>query len=137
MGDCRHPLHHDPVSVPVPPRSGLVDTWVRPEGSLFAMQIHFRREGYRPGTNGESGGSVGVVSTPRAILERHGALVLRPGEAVTLPGSRIRSTVYRWGYLLVPNDVLQNADDVALLNRALGPTGLELVAPGPLPGAGG
>jgi hypothetical protein len=101
------------------------------------MQIHFRREGYRPGTNGASGGSVGVVSVPRAILERHGALVLRPGEAVTLPGSRIRSTVYRWGYLIVPNDVLQNADDVALLNRALGPTGLELVPPGPIPGAGG
>jgi hypothetical protein len=101
------------------------------------MQIHFRREGYRPGTSGESGGSVGTVSIPRAMLERHGARVLRPGEVVTLPGSRIRSTVYRWGYLLVPNDVLQNADDVTLLNRALSRTGLELVAPGPLPGAGG
>ncbi len=100
------------------------------------MQIHFRREGYRPGTDREAGGSVGVVSIPRAMLERHGARVLRPGEVVTLPGSRIRSTVYRWGYLLVPNDVLQNADDVALMNRALGPTGLELVAPGPIPGAG-
>jgi Subtilase family len=101
------------------------------------MQIHFRREGYRPGTNGESGGSVGVVSIPRAVLERHGARMLRPGEVVTLPGSRIRSTAYRWGYLLVPNDVLQNTDDVALLNRALRPSGLELVAPGPIPGAGG
>lgn len=101
------------------------------------MQIRFRREGYRPGTNGESGGSVGVVSIPRAVLERHGARVLRPGEVVTLPGSRIRSTAYRWGYLLVPNDVLQNTDDVRLLNRALSPSGLELVAPGPIPGAGG
>jgi hypothetical protein len=100
------------------------------------MQIHFRTGAYRPGTDGESGGSVGVVSIPPATLERHGARVLRPGEVVTLPGSRIRSTVYRWGYLLVPNDVVQNADDLTLLNRALGPTGLELVAPGPIPGAG-
>jgi hypothetical protein len=104
---------------------------------FFAMQIHFRREGYRPGTDGEPRGAVGVVSIPRAVLERHGARVLRPGEVVTLPGSRIRPTAYRWGYLLVPNDVLQNADDVALLNRALSPTGMELVAPGPIPGTDG
>jgi hypothetical protein len=81
------------------------------------VQIHFRHDGYRAHTADERHDTFGVLSIPRSLLERHGGRMLRPGEVVTLPGTRLRSTAYRWGFLLVPDDVLQDAGIVAVVNR--------------------
>lgn len=64
-----------------------------------------------------------------ALLERHGARVLRASEAVTRPGARApETTVYRHGTLLVPEDLLQQGA-AGQLNEILQPLGLAVVPP--------
>ena len=73
----------------------------------------------------------GLLGLPAALLERHGARVLRPGHAAVVDGyPRPRPTVYRANTLLVPGDLLQDDDFIASLNEVLGLTGVRLVPPG-------
>jgi hypothetical protein len=87
------------------------------------------RNGRGPGPDGDS--AAGLISFPAALLQRHGARVLDPGEAAATPGSPTpRSTVYRARTLLVPGDLL-NDDDLAPINQVLAGVGLKLVVPRP------
>ncbi|HEY2672812.1 MAG TPA: S8 family serine peptidase [Rugosimonospora sp.] len=72
-----------------------------------------------------------VPSIPDSVLDRHGARVLRPAEAVRLAGGPApASTVYRSGVLLVPQDLL-TGERAALdgFNEALAGAGFTLMAP--------
>jgi subtilisin family serine protease len=69
---------------------------------------------------------------PDSVLQRHGARILRPAEAVRLPGAPPpRPTVYRYGTLLIPQDLL-HSNAVPMFNEALAEIGLTLVRPQPL-----
>jgi hypothetical protein len=64
------------------------------------------------------------------LLDRHGANLLKPSEAVAASGwPAPRATVYRSGVLLIPNDILQNKETLAAIQRVLGRAGLEAVLP--------
>ena len=72
----------------------------------------------------------GLISLPAEVLQRHGARVLSPDTAVSVPGfAPPRSTVYRARTLLVPVN-LQHADKVAAFNQVLAGVGMKL-QPGP------
>jgi hypothetical protein len=72
----------------------------------------------------------GLISLPAEVLQRHGARVLSPDTAVSVPGfAPPRSTVYRARTLLVPAN-LQHADKVAAFNQVLAGVGMKL-QPGP------
>ena len=98
----------------------------------------------------------GVVAVAQSTLERHGGRVLKPSEVVAVPGTTVRPTVYRWAFLLVPDDILQDrahlrghgeeldevyggdhhreCGAVHRLNDALVTAGMELEPPPPLDG---
>jgi hypothetical protein len=93
-----------------------------------------------PGETGSSGADAGVASAiayvPPASRQRHGARLLDPSDAPTIPGSRRRgwgrtpsSTVYRARTLLIPADLLRDDAVVAAINTALAPVGMGIVLP--------
>jgi subtilisin family serine protease len=71
----------------------------------------------------------GLAALPDSLLLRHGALVLNPATAVSIPGwPAPRSTVYRARTLLVPGQALEGPR-VDVINRVLAQVGMRLVAP--------
>ena len=73
---------------------------------------------------------------PAASRRRHGARLLDPSDAPTIPGSHERgwgrtpsSTVYRSRTLLIPADLLRDGAVVAAINAALAPVGMSIVLP--------
>jgi hypothetical protein len=84
------------------------------------------------GRHDDDGAAAGLISVPLALLQRHGARVLDPGEAATIPGYRTpRPTVYRARTLLVPDDLLQDPAVVAAINAVLRRAGMTLIPPEP------
>ncbi len=80
----------------------------------------------------EDDSAPGLISIPVDVLQRHGALVLDPGQAVAVRDDPTpRSTVYRARSLLVPDNLLQDPDFVAAVNRILERVGMNLVPPEP------
>lgn len=72
----------------------------------------------------------GNLSVPDGLLQRHGARVLRPTDAVAVAGAPIpASTVYRSGVLLFADDVVRNRDLLAELGDVLAPLGVALRVP--------
>ncbi|GIH17629.1 S8 family serine peptidase [Rugosimonospora africana] len=78
-----------------------------------------------------------LPAIPDSVLDRHGARVLRPAEAVRASGAPApASTVYRSGVLLVPQDLLTGERAaLAAFNAALAGEGFTLLAPESVPGA--
>ncbi|ALG07375.1 S8 family peptidase [Kibdelosporangium phytohabitans] len=72
-----------------------------------------------------------VPVVPQHLLERHGARVLNPVNALVAGGpyQPPRSTVYRAGSMLMPNDMVRDARIVASFNEVLSRADLELVPP--------
>src|SRR6266540_3388786 len=70
------------------------------------MEVYFRPDEERPQGDGtEDGAFPRPPSFPPEVLERHGARMLRPTEAVRAPGTRApQPTAYRAGILLVRRD---------------------------------
>jgi subtilisin family serine protease len=88
---------------------------------------------------GEDDPAAGVISVPEAVLQRHGARVLDPSSAAAVyeppgpAGHRARpprSTVYRARTLLIPNDLVQDAEVLQEINDVLGGIGMTIVVPG-------
>jgi subtilisin family serine protease len=72
----------------------------------------------------------GLIRFPAELLQRHGARILNPDTAVSVPGfPPPRSTVYRARSLLVPVN-LQHAAKLATFNQVLSGLGMKLL-PGP------
>lgn len=72
----------------------------------------------------------GLVALPESLLLRHGASVLDPATAVSIPGRRPpRSTVYRTRTLLVPGNLLHGREN-EIINEVLARVGMRLVDPG-------
>src|SRR5262249_39233162 len=72
----------------------------------------------------------GLVALPESLLLRHGARVLDPATAVSIPGSPPpRSTVYRARTLLVPGNLLVGGGG-GVKNKVLAEVGMGLAAPG-------
>jgi subtilisin family serine protease len=83
-------------------------------------------------TRDEDDSAPGLIGLPAAVLQRHGALVLDPGQAAAVHGyPSPRSTVYRARSLLVPDYLLQDRAFVATVNRVLERVGMKMVPPGP------
>lgn len=79
----------------------------------------------------EDDSAPGLISIPVDVLQRHGALVLDPGQAMAVRDDPTpRSTVYRARSLLVPDNLLQDPDFVAAVNRILERVGMNLIPPG-------
>ena len=79
------------------------------------------------------GTAPGLVTLPEALLQRHGARVLNPEDAVALPNQPTpRSTVYRARALLVPGFLLDNQQLVDTVNTVLARVGMSL-EPTPAP----
>src|SRR5215472_2433151 len=71
----------------------------------------------------------GLAALPEPLLLRHGAVVLDPATAVSIPGwPAPRSTVYRARTLLVPGQLLQGRQS-EVINAVLAQIGMRLVAP--------
>jgi Subtilase family len=69
----------------------------------------------------------GLVTLPKALLERHGARVLDPEDAVAIPDQPApRSTVYRARTLLVPDHLQRDKQFIETVNTALGRVGMTL-----------
>ena len=74
--------------------------------------------------------ALGLITLPAAVLQRHGALVLDPGDAAEIPGRPApRATVYRARTLLIPGDLLQDAAFVEHSNAVLARVGMRLIPP--------
>lgn len=72
----------------------------------------------------------GLVALPEALLLRHGASVLDPAAAVSIPGwPPPRSTVYRTRTLLVPGNLLVGPQ-AEIITSVLAQVGMRLVNPG-------
>ncbi len=72
----------------------------------------------------------GLLGLPGALLERHGARVLNPEDAVAVDDyPRPRPTVYRARTLLVPDDLLRDGDFIEAINRILERVGMRLIPP--------
>lgn len=72
----------------------------------------------------------GLIRFPAELLQRHGARILNPDTAASVPGfPPPRSTVYRARSLLVPVN-LQHAAKLATFNQVLSGLGMKLL-PGP------
>jgi len=72
-----------------------------------------------------------LPAIPDAVLQRHGARVLRPSQAAVVRGEpRPDPTVYRYGVLLMPREV---ADEgvLGVLNRLLAEVDMQLLRPDP------
>jgi hypothetical protein len=68
----------------------------------------------------------GLISLPAEVLQRHGARVLNPDTAVSVPGfPSPRSTVYRARTLLVPLN-LHHGPKMAMFNQVLAGVGMKL-----------
>jgi hypothetical protein len=73
----------------------------------------------------------GLIDLPAAVLQRHGALVLDPGQAVAVRDQPTpRSTVYRASSLLIPDTLLQDQGFIAAVDRILERVGMNLIPPG-------
>jgi hypothetical protein len=92
---------------------------------------------FEPRRNASSAGqhdantAPGLVALPEALLQRHGARVLNPEDAVAIPGRPadqppVRPTVYRARTLLVPSRVLANQQLVDAVNGALTRVGMSI-----------
>jgi subtilisin family serine protease len=93
--------------------------------------IEQHRSGDRPG-RGDDDSAPGLISLPSELLQRHGAKMLRPEDAVAIEGwpdpqSAVtpRSTVYRARTLLVAGDVLSEPT-VGPINEVLAGVGMSL-----------
>lgn len=84
----------------------------------------------------------GLTCVPAAVLQRHGARVLDPGNAAAVPYSREqgpdgdrtrtpRATVYRVRTLMIPADLLRDSEVTQAINRALAFVGMSIVGPEP------
>ena len=93
-----------------------------------------------PGETGSSGADAGVAPgiayVSPASRQQHGARLLDPSDAPTIPGSRQRgwgrtpsSTVYRARTLLIPADLLRDDAVVRAIDTALVPVGMSIVPP--------
>jgi hypothetical protein len=89
-----------------------------------------------PGTGADAGVTPGIAYVPPASRLRHGARLLDPSDAPTIPGSAPQgwgrtpnSTVYRARTLLIPADLLRDEGVVAAINSALAPVGMSIVLP--------
>jgi len=85
----------------------------------------------------------GLTCVPAAVLQRHGARVLDPGNAAAVPGSSEhgpngdrtraprtpRATVYRARTLMIPADLLRNPEVTRAINAALAFVGMNIVRP--------
>jgi hypothetical protein len=80
----------------------------------------------------------GLTSAPSALLQRHGARVLDPTNAATIPRSPgspaywaaiPRATVYRARTLLIPASLLSEQPIVGAINSALAFVGMRIVPP--------
>ena len=78
----------------------------------------------------------GIAYVPLASVRRHGARLLNPSDAPTIPGARQRgwgrtpnSTAYRARTLLIPADLLRDDAVVGAINAALAPVGMSIVLP--------
>ena len=88
------------------------------------------------GAGPDAGVAPGINYVPPAARQRHGARLLDPSEAPTIPGSRQQgwgrtpsSTVYRARTLLIPADLLRDDAVVAAINAGLAPVGMGIVLP--------
>jgi len=76
-----------------------------------------------------------IAYVPPAARQRHGARLLNPSDAPTIPatrpgwGSTPSSTVYRARTLLIPADLLRDDAVVAAINAALAAVGMSIVLP--------
>jgi len=81
----------------------------------------------------------GLICVPAALLQRHGARVLNPGDAAVFrprqpqqaghhPATP-RSTVYRARTLLIPADLIQDPGVVRAIDDALAVVGMSIVPP--------
>jgi hypothetical protein len=85
-----------------------------------------RRDG-QSAENDDANTAPGLVDLPAALLQRHGARVLNPEEAVALPDRPTpRPTVYRARTLLVPEPILQDTAFIYSVNKVLGRVGMTL-----------
>jgi hypothetical protein len=88
----------------------------------------FQPRSHDAGTAADTGD--GLIRLPAEVLQRHGARMLDPDTAVSVPGfPPPRSTVYRSRSLLVPGN-LQHTDQLATYNQVLSGVGMKL-QPGP------
>jgi Subtilase family len=79
---------------------------------------------------GGGGTAPGLIALPAALLQRHGARVLDPEEAVAVHDyPPPRSTVYRARTLLVPDRLLQDAPVLRAINEVLAGVGMRLIPP--------
>jgi subtilase family protein len=84
----------------------------------------FQPRSHDAGTATDTGD--GLIRLPAEVLQRHGARMLDPDTAVSVPGfAPPRSTVYRSRSLLVPVN-LQHADKLATYNQVLSGVGMKL-----------
>jgi len=75
----------------------------------------------------------GSIPFPPALLERHGAVVLRPAVVTLVAGRPVpRSTAYRAGVLLVREGTAQDDAFFGRANTALQDLGVSLVKPPPI-----
>jgi Subtilase family len=110
----------------------------------FQMPQPFRNWYFEPdpvpretGSSGaDAGVAPGIAYVPPASRQQHGARLLDPSDAPTIPGSRQQgwgrtpsSTVYRARTLLIPADLLRDDAVVAAINTALAPVGMGIVLP--------
>jgi hypothetical protein len=88
----------------------------------------FQPPSHDAGTAADTGD--GLIRLPAEVLQRHGARMLDPDTAVSVPGfPPPRSTAYRSRSLLVPGN-LQHADQLTTYNQVLSGVGMKL-QPGP------
>jgi hypothetical protein len=70
-----------------------------------------------------------LPAIPDAVLQRHGARVLRPSQAAVVEGqTRPDPTVYRYGVLLMPRD-MADVGFISEFNHELAEVGMRLVPP--------
>jgi Subtilase family len=108
----------------------------------FQMPQPFRNWYFEPdrvppeaGGPGRDGIAPGIACVPPASRQRHGARLLDPSDAPTIPSARPgwgrtpSSTVYRARTLLIPADLLRDGAVVAAINAALAVVGMSIVLP--------
>jgi hypothetical protein len=110
----------------------------------FQMPQPFRNWYFEPdrvppeagGPGRDDGIAPGLAYVPPASRQGHGARLLDPSSAPTIPGARQQgwgrtpsSTVYRARTLLIPADLLRDDAVVAAINAALAPVGMSIVLP--------
>jgi Subtilase family len=88
-------------------------------------------QGDRAGAGQDDDNSApGLLGLPPTLLERHGARILDPADAVAVDGYPMpRPTVYRARTLLIPDHLLRHGDFVDSINEILKRDGVQLVQP--------